>query len=57
MKTKEPYTKAFKRIFDDSEVKNSGTIKRLSTGIVEQKLVIASSDEVLEDLKGVIYEK
>ena len=53
---KEPYSKAFKRTFDDSSVKTDGTIKRLSNEDVEQKLVIASSVEVLEDLKGLIDE-
>jgi len=55
MTTKEPYTKAFKRVFDDSSVKTNGLIKKVSNETVEQKLVIASSDEVLEDLKEKIY--
>lgn len=53
---KEPYKTAFKRVFDDSSVKNDGTIKRVSSGIVDQKLVIASSNEALEDLKSKIYD-
>jgi len=52
---KESYTTAFKRVFNDSQVKEDGIIKRLSSENVEQRLVIASSDESLEAIKCDVY--
>ncbi len=54
--TRMSYTKEFKEKFDDTEVKK-GIIKRVSQGNTEQKLVIASSDEKLKEIKGLVYEE
>ena len=51
---KQPYTKTFKETFDDSLANSEGLIKRVSHQEVKQKLVIASSDKVLNKLKRVI---
>jgi len=51
---KESYRETFKKSFDDSSVKENGTIKIVSNEKVNQKLVIASSEDSLNNLKELI---